>query len=433
MKIDLSSIDREKFNVDERYIEGYGTVVLVVSSKLKHVWEDHELHLRSLLCKPDGTIVSSGFPKFMNYGERPDLDVMTANLIENGVVYYPTKMDGSLIIRDVLTGEDGEKFVHFRTRGSHDLGDFYGPVMTIVREKYLELLNPERSCGVSMLFEYTSPTNRIIIKYSDAELTLLGGMKLDIEGSLPLFIWGTISENHSVAQTFDVNRLEFHELPANTKELVKIVKAWPDSEGIVAWCVTGDTVPYTLPGGPYTTTVEFDVIHMAKIKAWDYIRLHSLKYAFSGKKLARLCYAGGIEDIDGLKEALFSFGVDWETVTLFRPDFEVYINTRKEREREIRDFIKKYRNSGIMEYQTRKEIAISTKEYCSAQGRRDLFGVCMSLAVGDDSKVRRAVEAYSLGISPASLEHFREAGQSLLDGLKPFMEMLEEREHGYQD
>ena len=86
-RIDLSTIDRETFNVESRVISGYGSVILVAPKKVKHVWRDDELHLRSLICDPDGTIISSGFPKFMNYGEREDLDAITENLIENGTVY----------------------------------------------------------------------------------------------------------------------------------------------------------------------------------------------------------------------------------------------------------------------------------------------------------------------------------------------------------
>jgi hypothetical protein len=417
MHINLGEINRDRFNVEDRFIEGYGPVVLVCSNKTTHDWQYDELHLRSLLCDPDGEIISSGFKKFFNYGEREDLDAITADLIENGTVYYPNKMDGSLIVRDVLHPKDGsDPFVHFRTRGSHHLGDFHTPVMSMMKERYPRVFDTMYDQSISALFEYTSPNNRIILKYEEAELTLLGGMKRS--RNVPYFVWATPDLNLEIAGELGVNALVFHDLPSDPKELVKIVKAWPDAEGIVAWCETGDMIGYD--------GVEH-VIHMAKIKAWDYIRLHSLKYAFSGKKLRKMCYAAGIEDIEALRAALFAFGVDWETLTLFRPDFEEYINERNARKEHILKFIEAYSLTGLKGACSRKDIALQSKQYCKDQGEPKMFSVCMAFAFDNTDKMNRMIDAYSLGITATGLSIYREQGQSLFDGLKPFMEVFEER------
>lgn len=412
-KIDLSSVDQNEFNVDDRFIEGYGPVVLVAPSKLKHVWTDSEVHMRSLLCDPDGTIISSGFPKFMNYGEREDLDAMTEDFIATGTVVFPMKMDGSLLIRDVLTPKDGSPpFVHLRTRGCHNLGDFYGPVMKMVNEKYPNLMCPDTLDEMTCLFEYTSPENRIIIQYQEPELTLLGGMILSEK--VPRFCFEVPAANKYIAEELGVNPLVFYEFSRDVREIAKAVKGWPDSEGIVVWC--------------HSERDSENYVHMAKIKAWDYIRMHSLKFAFSGRKLRKMCYAAEIESIGELREALFSFGVDWETVTLFRPEFEEYILERRERKAYVEDFLSAFRISGVMELPTRREIAEQTKAYCAEQGEPKMFSVCMSAAVGQEDKVLRLIDAYSLGLSAVSLDMFKEQGMSLFNGLKPFMEILAERE-----
>jgi hypothetical protein len=71
--ISLEHINTNDFSVTERVHPQLGDVVLIRPKPGKHFWELDELHLRSVLCRPDGKIICSGFPKFMNYGERTDL------------------------------------------------------------------------------------------------------------------------------------------------------------------------------------------------------------------------------------------------------------------------------------------------------------------------------------------------------------------------
>ena len=74
MHINISEINLENFYVNHREIDGIGPVVLVIPRKDFFDWDLDSLHLRSVLCRPDGEVISAGFPKFFNFGEKESHD-----------------------------------------------------------------------------------------------------------------------------------------------------------------------------------------------------------------------------------------------------------------------------------------------------------------------------------------------------------------------
>jgi len=82
------------------------------------------------------------------------------------------KLDGSLLIRSVYKGQ-----VMFRTRGSFGY-EFLDNAseMEWFKAKYPALFDPTLMEGYSLLLEWTSPANVIVIKYPEPELTLIGGI-----------------------------------------------------------------------------------------------------------------------------------------------------------------------------------------------------------------------------------------------------------------
>ncbi len=163
--INFDEINRDEFQISKRFLKEIGEVILITPSFEKHKWTPSELHLRSLLCTPDGKICSSGFQKFKNLGEDPEVDLLVKQSILEGKSWFTSKMDGSLVIRSVINGK-----VHFRTRGSHTLGEgFIGPIMKMVQERYPKLLDPNLDARYSILFEYTSPENKIVVDYAQED------------------------------------------------------------------------------------------------------------------------------------------------------------------------------------------------------------------------------------------------------------------------
>jgi hypothetical protein len=407
--IDYHSINLKDFSVSERFIDGYGKVILISPLKSKHEWDLSELHLRSILCNPDGKIISSGFPKFFNYFEREESDIIASKAIASGNAFYPEKMDGSLIIRDVLFPENGKSFVHFRTRGSHELGEFYKPVMDLITSKYPALLSPLYRQGFSLLYEYTSPDNRIVIKYDEPSLTLLGGMN-HYPSARPKFSIDTPNQNFIDAYISGVKPLKFHSFPSVISDIIRDVKSWVGSEGIVVW--------YSHNGSTY----------MTKIKAEDYIRIHSIKFAFGISNISKIAYAYNINDFDMLRDFAYGIGIDWEILSVLKDTFDEYINEKALRENEIVSFLSSYRgefldmiNNRSDAFLSRKDIALFAKDFCDRNQRKEFFSICMSESTGDTKGVSDKIDAYSLGISVNRLGSFIEDGKQILSAYKEYI------------
>lgn len=139
-------------------------------------WTRETVKYRSRLETLDGVTVSAGFGKFFNLDCGPDdLRVSTEDVIkaiERRDAVATLKLDGSLLIR---SGREGK--LHIRTRGS--FGYEFLPnadEMDIFRQKYPNLFDPKKLPVVSLLFEWTTPRNTIVLKYPEPELTLIGAV-----------------------------------------------------------------------------------------------------------------------------------------------------------------------------------------------------------------------------------------------------------------
>lgn len=300
-RIDLAAINREEFNVTER--DGR---VLITPRKNKHVWTEEELGLRSVLANLDGDILSTGFQKFRNYGEDKGDDAAFRAALskptEEGWVRFTEKMDGSLIIVDLIDGE-----AHLRTRGNFDLGTFHEPVMRLIEEKYGMLLPWFATCAdfylqdCSLLFEYTGPENRIVIPYASSALTFLGAvhkptMTLHVSGWIPMVI--RAATGIAPAPKYD--------LPTDLNELCEFVKGWTDKEGIVA------------------VFAHEGRVKLLKFKATQYVKLHAIKFKLSGKNVWKLAFLLGAKTRDEVREKFFAMGIDAEAQAFVQADIDAY-------------------------------------------------------------------------------------------------------------
>ena len=365
-----------------------GDIFLISPDKGKHKWKQSELHLRSLLIRKNGEILCSGFPKFRNLGEDEDDDAITKKLITNSKVLFTEKMDGSLIIRSVIDG-----VVCFRTRGHHNLGDYKEAVMKLISEEYSKLMDPSYKDNSSMLFEYTSPDNRIILHYKHSSLTYLGEMCFEPSFDFPVFRSG--KENvSSVSKETMVPGVKFHDLSGDSNQISSEVFSWLDSEGIVIWGVKSD-----------------GTIHLSKIKAFEYRKLHSLRFQLSGKKIKKLCWFYKIETQSALEEKLYSFGADWEFYDLVREGFEEYILRLNQRRREVKSIIDFIDEAGVLQI-SRKEQAILLKEKYDKPD----FIIAMQYCIGGLECLEDLIYSYALEVSPNSLKILRESlGKSYME------------------
>jgi hypothetical protein len=128
---------------------------------------------RSLHTDKEGNVISCGFPKFMNLNEGVGEYKITMNdlmsYIGKKTMYATLKMDGSLLIRYVHDGK-----VKWRTRGSFGVGLDNAHEIEYFMKKYPVLTDPSWLTNISVLFEWVSPENKIVIDYKDPEIYMIG-------------------------------------------------------------------------------------------------------------------------------------------------------------------------------------------------------------------------------------------------------------------
>jgi hypothetical protein len=162
MKIDLTAINPESFMVHQHFVGGH-ECYLVQPIHIGATWTRDNLIFRSSLWDKEGYPVSLSFKKFFNWDEKPDLDTPPSNL--NGAQLME-KLDGSTLIFSRYKG-----VTIIRTRGTSDarLQD-NGYEVDYLCDKYAafikELESRETDC-LSYVFEWLSPTNRIVLNYGD--------------------------------------------------------------------------------------------------------------------------------------------------------------------------------------------------------------------------------------------------------------------------
>jgi hypothetical protein len=169
MKINLQSIDRSQFLVQERLVNGE-TMVLVNPQHVGVKWTPENLHYRSSLWTLEGELVSASFKKFFNWGEQPNLAPIPNSLAGHSLI---EKLDGSTLIVSRYKGN-----LIIRTRGTADAtGLENGHEIALLRKCYPYAFNHvDVNCeNYSVIFEWLSPTNKIVIDYgAEPEIRLIG-------------------------------------------------------------------------------------------------------------------------------------------------------------------------------------------------------------------------------------------------------------------
>lgn len=174
MRIDLKQIPSD-FNIRPSVIAGE-TCYLVTPAHVGATWTKENLIFRSSIWNSEGELVSASFRKFFNLNEKPNLvpdptdkDLKKAKIIE--------KMDGSTLI---VSRYKGQRII--RTRGTFDAGIFDNAYeLDFLKKKYsifFELFDRDAShetLDYSVIFEWLSPANRIVLNYGDEpEINLIG-------------------------------------------------------------------------------------------------------------------------------------------------------------------------------------------------------------------------------------------------------------------
>jgi len=269
MKINLDTIDREQFMVNQHILNGE-VLWLVQPQHIGCKWTQDTKHFRSSLWSNDGELVSAGFPKFTNWGENPDNFPLPTSLKGTTVV---EKVDGSLLIVSKYKGQ----FI-LRTRGTSNATMLdNGHELEVFKEHYLPKLiqfiefdcgSPMETWTISFLFEWVSPEQKIILSYGEQpDWYLVGAIgHADYSISPQAMLDGLADEaEFKRPVTYDFPSLE---------QLITDVEAWKGKEGVCVYSKNGQT------------------IH--KVKGAWYLALHRMKEALASfDKVVDVWYSQG--------------------------------------------------------------------------------------------------------------------------------------------
>ena len=273
-------VDPEHFLIQER--EGLRLIVPKKSSALEdHIWTPQNTQYRSRVETVAGEVVSQGFKKFMNLGQGPEglridtADVITACLAGDAVA--TVKIDGSLIVRSVY-----QERVLLRTRGA--FGYEHQANATEIEacmKRYPRLLDPTYLPEYSLLLEWVSPTNVIILKYPQPDLILVGAISHQDLRYLRL------SDLQTVAAELRVPLVEFFRL---------------DQEG---WASLYKSLAVDKAREGYVVRLHGEQA-LVKVKCAPYLAKHAFKYGMSAGKLVDLWLQTGRPAEAGFVENLRS-------------------------------------------------------------------------------------------------------------------------------
>jgi T4 RnlA family RNA ligase len=232
------------FTYKEGTIAG-DAVWLVTPDDITTKWNSDTLKYRSVIMRQsDGKIISSGFKKFFNFNEKPDLDPWLSSF----KVQATTKKDGSLLIVSKYKDE-----LIVRTRGTFSAKQMLnGFEIDFLMEKYPFVFdNVLLSNNKSVLLEWTTPNNIIVLRESnEPKLWLIGVIDHDTGR------YYTKEELDALAIVLCVDRPK-HFSYNSLFECFEDVNLWKDQEGVVLYSEDGQI--------------------LKKVKAEHYLTLHKLK------------------------------------------------------------------------------------------------------------------------------------------------------------
>lgn len=268
-----------------------------------HDWGEHFIGINYALVMPEtfqnaldlecrgmvfdrktGKILSRPLQKLFQIGERQahtDLDLTQDNWVEK-------KLDGSMIAAFVHENPHGGK-VLFHTRGG--FSDHAKAAQKSAPQGTLNLVREAFSDGYTPCFEWTSPSNRIVVRYKTEQLTLLAMRDRHTGAYLPRKDLEARAAKHGVPvvqiranPVFDLDSLA---------QLIEYVRDLKDEEGVI---------------------LAFENGQRLKIKGLQYLSHHKIISDFGSKKNAQKAWLeSAIDDIsailqDARGDALLQFG-----------------------------------------------------------------------------------------------------------------------------
>lgn len=360
MKIDINKIDKTKFLVKEK--DGF----YLINPNYNYVeYNDDELIYRSSLWSKEGELVSAGFKKFFNWGEQIKVSKQPEEIIPNH--NFIEKIDGSLLIVSRYKNQ-----MIYRTRGTHSIYQFsnvisdeynINPISNFkevdeFRKKYkideYMFEEDDETSQYSLLFEWVTPSNKIILDFKEPDLYLVGCID-HLDYSYYSQEWVDV-----IAKKLKVKRPERHSF--NTLEEMFKVKYWINKEGICMYYNNDQSI--------------------VKIKSLDYLKKHKFKSNMNYERLVDIFIEHKFESLLHLFD-YFEETYDFEIRQYLENEYFAIIQDRQFKLEYLIDRCKKY-IFHLLHGSNRKEQALSIiKHYPNAIERAICFCLLDNPIVSD--------------------------------------------------
>ncbi len=189
---------------------------------------------RGITFDDKGNIVCRPLHKFFNVGEREDTFVQNIDWTQVNAVH--NKLDGSMITPMLINNEIVSKTkLSFETEQATNATAF-------IKSKpgYTSFVRYCHTIGVTPIFEWTSPKNRIVLKYTDDNLILLQMRKI---------ITGEYFSKHELSRVAKLFKVDYAETEQFTtiEALLELIKNQELKEGSIVQFNSGDMVKIKSP------------------------------------------------------------------------------------------------------------------------------------------------------------------------------------------
>lgn len=242
-----------------------------------------------IFCNKTRKLIRRPYHKFFNYGQKEE--VLPSNVDFSKAHSVLEKLDGSMI----APFRDHAGKIWWGTKMVAE--SFHDEVERFVssRPKYIALFNECQRYGMTPIFEYVAPTNRIVVNYQEENLILTAIRE--------------IASGEYVDYNTMIRSAAFHNVPYvrafnfdNFAALEAYIESLEDAEGVV---------------------IRFDNGHMVKLKGPWYVQIHKVK--------DRIVYDRNIVEIilDENLDDLLPFLMEEERTRImqFQTDFWSAINS----------------------------------------------------------------------------------------------------------
>lgn len=287
--------DAKQFNIKDCVIAG-DECLLITPKDMGVDWNEQNKYFRSSVWrKSDGKLISAGFRKFTNYGEKPEFEPLPSKTSFKVL----RKLDGSCLIVSKFKDE-----LIVRTRGTVDASKLKnGKEIEVLKSKYpLAFNNHYINKGrYTLLFEWTTPSNRIVLnETAEPTLWLIGMVAHQNETEHKFYSYASQHYLDLIADFLEVSRPETYniDVSGDVEQLKHQIEPLRDIEGVVVYDETGQI--------------------LKKIKTIRYLELHRV---FTGIKsvhhLFELFAEYGCPKREEF-EKMLATNFDWELVTTLK-------------------------------------------------------------------------------------------------------------------